>query len=102
MRACAGVMGEMGAEVLKVEQPGTGDFMREIGPFVEGDDGAGYSLFWAVEGRGRKSMTLAQQIYANDALAAEVKAVMVAFDYARQETREVPDGLRAELSGYLV
>lgn len=55
---CAGVMGEMGAEVLKVEQPGTGDFMREIGPFVEGDDGAGYSLFWAVEGRGRKSVTL--------------------------------------------
>ena len=28
--------------------------MREIGPFV--DDG--YSLFWAVEGRGRKSVTL--------------------------------------------
>jgi crotonobetainyl-CoA:carnitine CoA-transferase CaiB-like acyl-CoA transferase len=55
---CAGVMGEMGAEVVKIEQPGTGDFMREIGPFVEGDDGAGYSLFWAVEGRGRKSVTL--------------------------------------------
>jgi formyl-CoA transferase len=55
---CAGVMGEMGAEVVKVEQPGTGDFMREIGPFVDGADGAGYSLFWAVEGRGRKSVTL--------------------------------------------
>jgi crotonobetainyl-CoA:carnitine CoA-transferase CaiB-like acyl-CoA transferase len=55
---CAGVMGEMGAEVVKIEQPGTGDFMREIGPFVEGDDGAGYSLFWAVEGRGRQSVTL--------------------------------------------
>ncbi|MDQ6854963.1 MAG: CoA transferase [Actinomycetota bacterium] len=55
---CAGVMGEMGAEVVKIEQPGTGDFMREIGPFVEDDDGAGYSLFWAVEGRGRKSVTL--------------------------------------------
>jgi len=55
---CAGVMGEMGAEVVKIEQPGTGDFMREIGPFVEGDDGAGYSLFWAVEGRGRKSVTI--------------------------------------------
>ena len=27
--------------------------MREIGPFVDG-----YSLFWAVEGRGRKSVTL--------------------------------------------
>jgi succinyl-CoA---D-citramalate CoA-transferase len=57
---CAGLLGEQGAEVIKVEQPGTGDFMREIGPFVpgatEGDDD--YSLFWAVEGRGRKSITL--------------------------------------------
>jgi crotonobetainyl-CoA:carnitine CoA-transferase CaiB-like acyl-CoA transferase len=49
---CAGLLGEWGAEVVKVEQPGTGDFMRGIGPFVEG-----YSLFWAVEGRGRKSVT---------------------------------------------
>jgi crotonobetainyl-CoA:carnitine CoA-transferase CaiB-like acyl-CoA transferase len=49
---CAGLLGEWGAEVVKVEQPGTGDFMRTIGPF---DDG--YSLFWAVEGRGRKSAT---------------------------------------------
>jgi crotonobetainyl-CoA:carnitine CoA-transferase CaiB-like acyl-CoA transferase len=55
---CAGVMGEMGAEVVKIEQPGTGDFMREIGPFVDGEDGDGYSMFWAVEGRGRKSVTL--------------------------------------------
>ncbi len=50
---CAGLLGEQGAEVIKVEQPGSGDFMREIGPF---DDG--YSLFWAVEGRGRKSVTI--------------------------------------------
>jgi crotonobetainyl-CoA:carnitine CoA-transferase CaiB-like acyl-CoA transferase len=55
---CAGVMGEMGAEVVKIEQPGRGDFMREIGPFVESDDDNAYSLFWAVEGRGRKSVTL--------------------------------------------
>jgi crotonobetainyl-CoA:carnitine CoA-transferase CaiB-like acyl-CoA transferase len=50
---CAGLLGEQGADVIKVEQPGTGDFMREIGPFVDG-----YSLFWAVEGRGRRSVTL--------------------------------------------
>jgi crotonobetainyl-CoA:carnitine CoA-transferase CaiB-like acyl-CoA transferase len=50
---CAGLLGEQGAEVVKIEQPGTGDFMREIGPFVDG-----YSMFWAVEGRGRKSVTL--------------------------------------------
>jgi crotonobetainyl-CoA:carnitine CoA-transferase CaiB-like acyl-CoA transferase len=56
---CAGLLGEQGAEVIKIEQPGRGDFMREIGPFapVEGSD-PGYSLFWAVEGRGRKSVTL--------------------------------------------
>jgi crotonobetainyl-CoA:carnitine CoA-transferase CaiB-like acyl-CoA transferase len=56
---CAGLLGEQGAEVIKVEQPGTGDFMREIGPFVEPDGGGEpYSLFWAVEGRGRKGVTL--------------------------------------------
>src|SRR4029078_4493136 len=54
---CAGLLGEQGAEVIKVEQPGTGDFMREIGPFVDTDHGP-HSLFWAVEGRGRKSVTI--------------------------------------------
>ncbi len=56
---CAGLLGEQGAEVIKVEQPRRGDFMREIGPFVpvEAMD-PGYSLFWAVEGRGRQSVTL--------------------------------------------
>ena len=55
---CAGLLGEMGAEVVKIEQPGRGDFMREIGPFIDAGDDEGYSLFWAVEGRGRKSVTL--------------------------------------------
>ena len=54
---CAGLLGEQGAEVIKIEQPGTGDFMREIGPFVDTGEGP-HSLFWAVEGRGRKSVTL--------------------------------------------
>jgi crotonobetainyl-CoA:carnitine CoA-transferase CaiB-like acyl-CoA transferase len=73
---CAGLLGESGAEVIKVEQPTGGDFMRTIGPFApdprptragadevrDGDDTrketrTGYSLFWAVEGRGRKSVT---------------------------------------------
>ncbi|MGH9096065.1 MAG: CaiB/BaiF CoA transferase family protein, partial [Acidimicrobiales bacterium] len=55
---CAGLLGELGAEVIKVELPGGGDFMRTIGPFVDSDEtDSGYSLFWAVEGRGRKSVT---------------------------------------------
>ncbi len=48
----ATLLADLGAEVIKVELPGQGDFMRTIGPFV-GD----YSLFWAVEGRGKKSIT---------------------------------------------
>jgi crotonobetainyl-CoA:carnitine CoA-transferase CaiB-like acyl-CoA transferase len=54
---CAGLLGEQGAEVVKIEQPGRGDFMRDIGPFAD-TDGGRYSLFWAVEGRGRKSVTI--------------------------------------------
>jgi crotonobetainyl-CoA:carnitine CoA-transferase CaiB-like acyl-CoA transferase len=54
---CAGLLAEMGADVIKVEQPGTGDFMRHIGPFVDADEGR-YSLFWAVEGRDRRSVAL--------------------------------------------
>ena len=54
---CAGLLGELGADVIKIEQPGSGDFMREIGPFLDTEAGP-YSLFWAVEGRGRRSVTL--------------------------------------------
>jgi len=54
---CAGLLGEQGAEVIKIEQPQGGDPLRDLGPFVETDDGP-YSLYWSVEGRGRKSVTL--------------------------------------------
>ena len=49
----ATILGELGADVIKIEQPGTGDFLRTIPPF-EGD----VSLFWAVEGRGKRSVTI--------------------------------------------
>src|SRR5438105_10937608 len=49
----ATLLAELGAEVVKIEQPGTGDFMRTIPPFDQG-----VSLWWAVDGRGKKSVTL--------------------------------------------
>jgi crotonobetainyl-CoA:carnitine CoA-transferase CaiB-like acyl-CoA transferase len=49
----ATLLGDFGAEVIKVELPGKGDFMRSIGPFEDGS-----SLWWAVEGRNKKSITL--------------------------------------------
>lgn len=50
----ATLLGDFGAEVIKVELPGSGDFMRGIGPF----DADGHSLWWAVEGRNKQSITL--------------------------------------------
>jgi crotonobetainyl-CoA:carnitine CoA-transferase CaiB-like acyl-CoA transferase len=50
---CAGALGELGADVIKVEQPGAGEFLRYLGPLHDG-----HSLMWSVEGRGRKSITL--------------------------------------------
>ncbi len=49
----ATLLGDFGAEIIKVELPRSGDFMRGIGPFIDG-----YSLWWAVEGRNKKSITL--------------------------------------------
>ncbi|HEX4174442.1 MAG TPA: CoA transferase, partial [Acidimicrobiales bacterium] len=54
---CAGLLGELGADVIKVELPGDGDFMRTMGPFVPVEDGPDYSLSWSVEGRGRRGVT---------------------------------------------
>ena len=56
---CAGLLGDLGADVIKIEDPRGGDFMRTIGPFAPTeDDGPGYSMWWAVEGRGRRGVTL--------------------------------------------
>ncbi len=49
----ATLLADFGADVIKVELPGRGDFMRNIGPFHDG-----YSLWWSVEGRNKKSITL--------------------------------------------
>ncbi len=49
----ATLLADFGAEVIKVELPDRGDFLRHIGPFERG-----YSLWWAVENRGKKSITL--------------------------------------------
>ena len=49
----ATLLSDLGADVIKVELPGQGDFMRTISPFDRGQ-----SLFWAVEGRGKRSVTL--------------------------------------------
>lgn len=48
----AALMGDMGAEVLKVEMPGSGDPLRHLGPF-SGET----SLTWAASARNKRSLT---------------------------------------------
>jgi formyl-CoA transferase len=51
---CGQLLGDMGAEVIKVEPPGTGDAMRQWGQVLPG----GESLWWSVVARNKKSVTL--------------------------------------------
>ena len=46
-------MADFGAEVVKVERPGTGDPLRNWGPFYNG-----VSLWWKVHSRNKESITL--------------------------------------------
>lgn len=47
------LLADFGAEVIKVEQPKIGDTIRHVPPFAEGE-----SLWWNVDGRNKKSITL--------------------------------------------
>jgi formyl-CoA transferase len=51
---CGQLMGDMGAEVIKIEPPGQGDPMRAWGRQKAGDP----SLWWPVVGRNKKAITL--------------------------------------------
>src|SRR5215218_6809383 len=51
---CGQVLGDFGAEVIKIEDPGKGDPMRQWGRSLP----KGHSPWWPVIGRGKKSVTL--------------------------------------------
>ncbi len=52
---CATLLAEFGAEVVKVERPGSGDPLRALGGEQMAKDGVG--LFWAQEARNKKCIT---------------------------------------------
>ena len=52
---CATLLGEFGADVIKVEQPRVGDDLRRLGRQVA--PSAGGSYWWFVEARNKKSIT---------------------------------------------
>ena len=49
-------LGDLGAEIIKIERPGNGDDTREWGP--PGFDRAGYSAYYASTNRNKRSVTI--------------------------------------------
>ncbi|HBH13032.1 MAG: Formyl-CoA transferase [Clostridiales bacterium 38_11] len=50
---CTMILGDMGAEVIKIEKPGNGDDSRAFGPFVNGE-----SAYFMSVNRNKKSMAI--------------------------------------------
>ncbi|NQV61584.1 MAG: CoA transferase [Alphaproteobacteria bacterium] len=66
----ATILGDFGAEVIKVEQPGVGDALRG----TPTDGKANRSDIWLIEGRNKKSITLNLRLPAGQAILKELVA----------------------------
>jgi benzylsuccinate CoA-transferase BbsE subunit len=54
---CGKILGDLGADVIKIEPPG-GDPARRIGPFYHNDPDPGKSLFWFAYNTSKRGITL--------------------------------------------
>jgi crotonobetainyl-CoA:carnitine CoA-transferase CaiB-like acyl-CoA transferase len=67
---CTQLLADMGASVIKVERPGTGDDSRSFRPSVEGVDGL--SAFFLALNRGKQSVTIDISTAEGSALVREL------------------------------
>jgi crotonobetainyl-CoA:carnitine CoA-transferase CaiB-like acyl-CoA transferase len=67
---CSTLLGEFGAEVIKVEQPGPGDDLRRLGTPA----GPGVSYWWLTESRNKKSVTCNLRVPDGQALVKRLVA----------------------------
>ena len=66
------MLADLGAEVIKVEQPGRGDEARGYGPPFLGDEAAGGTSFFLAANRNKKSVTIDFSQPAGRALVADL------------------------------
>ena len=89
---CGQLMGDLGAEVIKVEAPGRGDPMR--------DWGQGVPVWWSVIARNKKSITLDLRQPAGQALLLKLVAdADVLIENFRPNTGKMESRLRSAVSG---
>lgn len=67
---CGQILGDLGAEVLKLEQPAIGDPMRVWGRSLP----QGESLWWAIVGRNKQSVTVNLRTVEGQAIAKRLIA----------------------------
>ncbi|HHV78268.1 MAG TPA: CoA transferase [Firmicutes bacterium] len=67
---CGAMMADFGAEVIKVEAPGNGDSLRNMGPITKGE-----SLWFHVENRNKKCITLNLKSYEGKELAKRLVSI---------------------------
>ncbi len=106
---CGQLMGDFGAEVIKLEPPGKGDPMREWGQ----EKAHGMSLWWPVIARNKKSVTLNLREPEGQEIARELiskadfllenfrPGTMERWNLSYDELREINPGLiMIRVSGY--
>lgn len=71
---CTMLLGDLGADVIKIEQPGAGDGTRQWGPPWHGAGEAALSAYYASINRNKRSVTLNLKIEAGRALARDLAA----------------------------
>jgi formyl-CoA transferase len=100
---CGQLLGDFGAEVIKVEPPGSGDPMREWGR----EKPHGQSLWWPILARNKKSVTLNLRVERGQELARELIATAdVLVENFRPGTLErwglAPDDLWRDNPGLII
>ncbi len=106
---CGQLLGDFGAEVIKIESPGKGDPMREWGRHRKNDR----TLWWPIIARNKKSVTLNLREEAGQELARKLIAeadvlienfrpgTMERWGLGYRELAEINDGLvMVRVSGY--
>ncbi|HEY8450571.1 MAG TPA: CoA transferase [Bacillota bacterium] len=101
-------LGDFGARVIKVEQPGVGDALRHWG-----GEKRGHSLFWAQEGRNKKCITCNLRVPEGQALIKQLvrhcdivvenfrPGTLERWNLGYEELKEVrPDLIMVRVSGY--
>ena len=78
---CSMILADMGAEVIKIERPGTGERGRSNGPFIRGNGGQQVSARFMGINRNKKSVTLdLRDPRAKEALLSMVRVSDVLLD----------------------